>query len=110
MGHAKCSGQIAVLEGAALDKMCGANMSWHFLNSDLVSALMACRVTIRERAPDGIIGTFGPLPVEALLGQQVELAQCLVYCSLLHVGGAALLFLMYVLPLGCATSLFPELP
>jgi hypothetical protein len=54
MGHAKCSGQIAVLEGVALDKMCGANMSWHFSILVTVSALMTCQVTIRERAPNGI--------------------------------------------------------
>jgi hypothetical protein len=54
MGHAKCSGQITILEGAAFGETCGANLSWHFLILDLVSALMACRMTIRERAPNGI--------------------------------------------------------
>ncbi len=96
MGHAKCSGQIAVLEGADVDKMCGANMSWHLLNSVTVSALMACCVTICERAPGKLGGTFVPQPVEALSGQQVGLAQCPVCSFLLHVSGALALFLVYL--------------
>jgi hypothetical protein len=110
MGHAKCSGGIAVFEGAAVDKTFGANMSCYLLNLDLVSALMACLVMIRERAPNGIGWYIYTQPVEELSGQQVGLAQCLVCCSLLHVGGALVLFLVYVLPSSFVTSLFPELP